>query len=160
MTREEAEREAIHGLLHRLERRWSLPIPDASVWHAYDPLPFCHFLDRVREAERLTTGRRFLDIGCGIGSKLALMSALGWETHGIDRHLPYVEAARELVPEAKVEHADAFDVGAFDADLVYMYRPAVSDELEDRLEQHVLERVVPGAVMFWPLRHDPEVWVA
>lgn len=55
--------------------------------------------------------------------------------------------------------ADIFDVDRFDADLVYMYRPARSDYLEERLEAHVLEHAEPGTVMFWPLRHDPEVWV-
>ena len=157
---DEDEREALLGLLTRLERRWVLPIPDGDVWHAYDPLPFWHFLDGIRQASAMTDCRVFLDLGCGIGSKLALMHHLGWAVHGVDHHRPYVQAARELVPEAAVEHADIRDLDRLDADLVYMYRPARSDQLETELEQHVLERVAPGTVMFWPLRHHPEVWAA
>lgn len=157
---EDREREALLGLLTRLERRWVLPIPDATVWHAYDPLPFWLFLDGVRVAERMTDGRRFLDLGCGIGSKLALMHALGWQAAGVDRHRPYVDAARDLVPEATVEHTDIRDLHDIDADVVYMYRPARSDELEDELERHVLRTARPGTVMFFPFRHNPEVWVA
>jgi SAM-dependent methyltransferase len=154
------ECEALHGLIHRLERRWNLlPIPDRRFHHAYDPLPFWHFLAGVQAAARLVRGRRFLDVGCGIGSKLALMHHLGWTAAGIDRHRPYIDAAAELVPEASLAHGDAFDIPHFDTDLVYMYRPMISDEQEDALETHILAHVDPGTVMFWPLRHDPEVWV-
>lgn len=154
------EQEAVLGVLVRLGTRWVLPTPDADVWHAYDPLPFWLFLDGIRAATHLATGRRFLDVGCGIGDKLALMHHLGWQVAGIDRHPPYVDAARELVPEADVSCGDAMDADSFDADLVYMYRPAVADALEERLEAHVLERIRPGTVCFFPTRRVPEVWVA
>lgn len=157
---EVGELEALHQTLHRLERRWVLPIPNADIWFAYDPLPLALFLPGIRVAAALTSGPRFLDIGCGIGTKLALMHVLGWQTAGIDRCEHYAAAARELVPEAEVRTVNAFDIDCFDADLVYMYRPAVSDELESKLEEHVLERVAPGTVCFFPLRHVPEVWVA
>ncbi len=160
MALTDVELEALLGLFQRLERRWVLPTPDATVWHAYDPLPFWQFLDGTRVAEQMTEGRRFLDLGCGIGSKLALMHALGWSVEGVDHHEPYVEAARELVPEATVEHGDIRDLSSIDTDLVYMYRPARSDELEVELEQHVLSIVPAGTVCFFPFRHRPEVWAA
>lgn len=153
------EREAIHGTLHRLEQRWNrLPIPDDPLWHAYDPLPFWDFLAGVQQASELTEGRTFLDVGCGIGTKLSMMHALGWAVAGVDHHLPYVEAARELVPEATVEHGSILEQAAFEADLVYMYRPARPLDLEIEVERYVLDRVRPGTVCFFPLRHDPEVW--
>ena len=157
---DESEREALHSAMHRLEQRW-LPrrVPRNDVWHAWDPLPFWEFLAGVREAAGLTAGRRFLDIGCGIGTKLAVMHALGWTVAGVEKRKRYVNAAAELVPEAVIVHADVLDVDRFDADLVYMYRPAVADELESRVEAHVLGRVTPGSVLFWPYRHDPQVWV-
>lgn len=152
--------EAVHQVMGRLERRWSLPIPDASVWHAYDPLPIALFLPGLRRAAELTDGRRFLDVGCGVGRNMALAHSLGWEVAGIDRVAHYVDAARELLPEAVVMCQDAFAVPRFAADVVYMYRPARADDLEDSMETHVLERVTPGTVCFFPTRRNPEVWVA
>ena len=146
--------------MHRLEQRWNvLPIPDADVWHAYDPLPPALFLPGLRQAAELTQGRRFLDVGCGIGRNMALAWSLGWQVAGIERHGPYAEAARELLPEADVYCEDAFDVDSFDADLVYMYRPARADAAEEWLEAHVLACLRPGTVCFFPTRRDPEVWV-
>ena len=149
----------MHSVMHRLEQRWNvLPIPDTDVWHAYDPLPPALFLPGLARAAELTEGRRFLDVGCGVGRNMALAYALGWQVAGIERHAPYVSAARELLPEATVYCDDARDVDSFDADLVYLYRPARADDLERRLEEHVLAHLGPGTACFFPL-HDPEVWV-
>ena len=137
------------------------------MWFGYDPLPVAIFLPGIAAAEAHTTGRRFLDVGCGIGTKMALMHALGWDVSGIDRHRTYLDAAAELVPEATLACADLFDAEAFDADLVYMYRPAVTEQLAERTERHVIERMPSGALLFLPTRTPPvpltqvaaEVWV-
>lgn len=148
----EVELEAIHQTFFRLETRWVGSLPDASVYFGYDALPIAEFLPSIQEAMRLTSGRRFIDIGCGIGTKLALMHCLGWQVAGLDRHLPYIETARELVPEADLIHADLREIDRFDADLVYMYRPGVSEELEAELERHVTERMQPANMLFLPDR--------
>jgi len=154
------EREALHSTFHRLEQRWNTtPIPDQTVSHAWDALPFWFFLDGLRQAAELTEGRRFMDVGCGIGTKLAIAHHLGWQVSGIEKHEPYARAARDLIPEASVQVVDAFDCETFDADVVYMYRPMRSDHDQERLETHVLAHSRPGTVMFWPVRHNPEVWV-
>lgn len=150
------EFQAIHETFHRLEQRWNLlPIPEVDGFHAYDPLPPAEFLPLVREAARLARGRRFLDLGCGIGRNLSIAYSLGWQVSGVDRHRPYVEAARELLPEAEIVEADIFDLDRFDADVVYMYRPAVGDDLEDDLEAHVIGRLAPGTVLLLPVRPWP-----
>lgn len=157
-----AELEAVHQLTWRLERGLLPPTPDAHVHHAYEPLPLAEFLPGFREADRLSwngVNRRFLDIGCGTGTKLVIAHYMGWLTSGIDRHEPYLEIARELIPEADLILSDAFDVEFFDANVVYMCRPMVSASDMDRLEAHVLDRVRPGTVCFFAQRRDPEVWV-
>jgi SAM-dependent methyltransferase len=148
----DGESEAIHSTLFRLETRWHSPSVEQSPYHAWDSLPFWLFLDAIRVAAAHAPGRRFLDIGCGIGTKLALMFHLGYEVAGIDRRQDYIGAAHELVPEATLTCVDAFDVERFDADIVYMYRPAKSDELEDALEAHVCSRLRHDTVLVLPTR--------
>lgn len=153
------EREALHGAIHRLEQRWQNAALDDPDWHIYDRLPFWEFVEGLRRADELASGRRFVDLGCGIGTNMAIAYHLGWQVYGVDKRAEYVEAARELLPEARIEQIDLTLIAELDADVVYMYRPARSDELEDELEEHVLSIVSTGTVCFWPLRRDPEVWV-
>lgn len=150
------ELQAIHETMHRLEQRWNLlPIPDLDGFHPYDPLPPAEFLPLLREASALTAGRRLLDLGCGIGRNLSIAFSLGWQVAGVDRHRPYVEAARELLPEAEIVEADIRALDRFDADVVYMYRPAVADEAEDALEAHVTAGLEAGTVLLLPTRPRP-----
>ncbi len=147
------EWEALYSLLHLLETRWQPnEQPDASVYHAYDPLPLEHFLKGVRIASENTEGRRFLDLGCGIGSKLAFMHYLGWKVAGVERYAGYVAQAEALIPEAEVKCCDILDIDVIAADLVYMYRPAKSDEDEEALEEHVAALMPPSSVLFLPVR--------
>lgn len=155
MNLDDATLEALHQTFHRLESRWVPPVPPVDHWFAYDPLPLALFLPGIASATAHQTGRRFLDVGCGIGTKLALMHALGWEVAGVDRHEPYLAAAAEMVPEADLRLADLFDLDGFDADLVYMYRPAVSDRLAEEAERHVIAGMSPGSLLFLPTRTPP-----
>lgn len=144
----EAVYEAVHQVFWRLEQRWSDGIPDATVRHAYQALPPAMFLPPLLAAAELTGGGVFMDVGCGVGRNLALAHCLGWETIGVDIHQPYLAAAAELVPEASLIEADAFDLDRFDADVVYLYRPMVSADDEHDLETHVIERMTPGSILY------------
>lgn len=97
--------------------------------------------------------RTFLDIGCGIGTKLAFMSVLGWRVWGIDRHQPYIDIARELVPEAMLECCDVRELTSLRADVIYMYHPAIAEELEQEVETHLATLMEPGTVIFAPHRN-------
>lgn len=152
MNLTQPEMETIHSAFFRLETRWHDPVIEPLPFHAWDALPFWEFLAGMRAATPHVTGRRFLDIGCGIGTKLSLMYHLGWQVSGIELHAKYCTAARELMPEASIVHANVMDVEEFDADLVYMYRPARSNEDEERIEQHVVGRLESGTVLFLPMR--------
>lgn len=141
------EWEAVNQTMWRLERRWHDGIPDATKHHAYEAFPPALFLPPLL-ALGSGHGRLFLDVGCGIGRNLCIAWVLGWRVAGIERHGPYVEAAAELIPEAEVTHGDAFDVDLFDADVVYLYRPMVTDDDEASLERHVIERMRPGSILY------------
>lgn len=147
--------EALYQTTFRLERAWLPPTPDASEFFAYDPLPWAIFLPLVEQASSLTEGRRFLDVGCGIGTKLVTMHYLGWTVAGIERYPPYAHAARILVPEAHIQTIDVFDVDEFDADVVYSYRLGVTETTQALVEEHIAAGMRPGSVLVLPVRPDP-----
>lgn len=151
--------EAIYQATRRLEQAWLPTIPSAHEFFAYEPLPWGQFIDLIEQASGLTEGRRFLDVGCGIGTKLIVMHYLGWEVAGVERHPPYAHAARLLVPEAEeVTPRDVFDIDRFDADVVYSYRLAVNDDRQAEVEAHLSAHMTPGSVLVLPNRH-PEIRV-
>lgn len=154
----DAEQEAIHGAIHRLEQRWTTVSTD-PLWHVYDRLPFWEFIAGMRQAAQLTDGRRFVDLGCGIGTNVAIAYHLGWQVSGVEKRPEYVAAASDLVPEGHFVESELLELEEVEADVIYMYRPARSDELEDALESHIADLLEPGTVCFWPYRHDPDVWL-
>lgn len=143
--------DVLDALLHRLETRWRPPDPDQEVYWAIGALPLPVFWPGLQSVAKLTAGRRFWDLGCGIGRYLALAYYAGWGPTGVERHQPYVEAARALCPEdVEVIHAEITEVDRFDADVVYMYRPAVADELERTIIRHVADHAEPGCLLWLP----------
>lgn len=51
----------------------------------------------LAEAARQVSGRRILDVGCGLGVFLERAQARGWDVHGIDTSASWVAQARERV---------------------------------------------------------------
>lgn len=73
--------------------------------------------DRLESFEKLTTGRRLLDIGCGPGFFLATAIKRGWDAHGIEPSALAAAHARTLgaqVTEGLFTDAVAAALGHFD----------------------------------------------
>jgi len=145
---------AIYETFSRLETRWLVNTrldldPD---FYDYNAWPMADFMASVEMVGQFVPQGRFLDVGCGIGTKLALMYSLGWEVSGLDWNQEYVFRARELLPERAdaIVVADLRDVESFDADVVYMYRPAKSDEQEEAVERHLIGHCAQGTLLILP----------
>jgi SAM-dependent methyltransferase len=68
---------------------------------------YAPFNDTVADALEPLDGRAVLDVGCGPGSLSGVITVRGGVAVGIDISAPMVEGARELVPTARFEVADA-----------------------------------------------------
>jgi trans-aconitate methyltransferase len=148
---------ALGEVIDRLERAWY----PAEAWqslelHPYTPWPISDFIPALCAAMLATSGRRYLEIGCGIGTKLVIAEAFGLETHGIDVREQYVAAARHLCPEARIEIADArgYDLRPFD--VVYSYRPFIHENQQAEFDETLVGRMKRGSVLITPDRHMPE----
>lgn len=148
------ERAAIQEAIDRLERAW-LPaeLPYHEEFHSYEPTPVVDFLEDMEVVGRCAPGRRFLEVGCGIGTKMIIATKLGYEVHGIEVREQYAAVAKHLCPEAKVEIADARAYDDYRSyDVVFSYRPLRSDAGMAAFDQWLTDRMRPDAVLFAPYR--------
>jgi 2-polyprenyl-3-methyl-5-hydroxy-6-metoxy-1,4-benzoquinol methylase len=125
------------------------------------------FLAGMTIVSNAGSGRRFLDVGSGIGTKLALASSLEFDVHGIECYSPYIEVSKRLFPDLPVTHCTAEVFDRYDRfDVVYCYRPCVKPEDQNALNRHISERMRSGALLFnvggpsplWLEHVDGEVW--
>lgn len=148
---------AVDQTVQRLEGLLAPRFPDEQRFDLVSlPLPeFCQAVDELGPAG----GRRFLDVGCGIGTKLAVAYFLGWgDLTGIELRADYAATASFVCPEAEVIVADAMEWDGFDAfDVVYMYRPFVDDADQAALEARIVAQARPGTTLVWPQRGGTRV---
>lgn len=167
----------------RLDREW-MSRPDGrdnAQCTPWMPFPLFDFIALVAEALPETTGSAFLEVGCGIGTRMLVAHELyGLDCHGIDRVPEYVAQVSKRLPGAPggpavtAEVADALSwEGYGDYDLVWFNRPFNDAALQRQLEARVWEAMRPGAVViaanllspppggWWPVLDDPEVrrWI-
>jgi methyltransferase family protein len=134
--------------LDRVDDQWlnsRAGLPDYGV--AYQPYPERHFLPLLFAAIRYATGPKFLDVGCGPGTKMRLAEAFGFDAYGIDYAQAHVEAANRGRAEPHAWQADARSWDRYrDFDLLLLNRPMEGPEQED-LELHVMTGMRPGGVL-------------
>lgn len=128
----------------RLEAGWFTPHGDDEGFDLHS-LPMGEFL---RGMAACGEPGSFIDLGCGVGTKLAVTHHLGWRVTGVERHPDYAAAARRLVPEAEIVTGDALDVDLSGYDVVYSYRLMVDLEAQHELNAAIVRRMRPGALYF------------
>ncbi len=146
---------ALATAIDRLEAAW-LPAELSAhpEFHDYQSTPVDTFMQGLAVCREHAPGGRWLEVGCGIGTKLILAHEMGFRVHGLDNRAQYIAAAKFLCPEATLEVADAryYDrYGAFD--VVFCYRPLIKEEATVALERWIVSRMAAGALLYLPYRN-------
>jgi SAM-dependent methyltransferase len=122
-----------------------------NPWMPYQP---ADFIGIIWECLPELTGKHFLDIGCGPGTKMQIAQDLfGFEVHGIEVDPAMAEEARKRFSGAgTVVTGDALDLQPayhpLDVfDLIWLYRPFRDPAAEYKLEQQIIEAMKPGAIL-------------
>lgn len=125
------------------------------------PFPLFDFIALVAEALPEAKGGAFLEVGCGIGTRMLIAHELyGLDCHGIDRVPEYVAQAQAMLPEG----AGGVTAGIADAlgwngygkyDIVWFNRVFSDPALQRKLEYQVWGDMRPGAVVIWANLENP-----
>lgn len=136
---------ALDQTIMRLEAGWFTAHGDDTGFDLH-PLPMAEFLAGMAACGEPGS---FLDLGCGVGTKLLVAHMLGWQVTGVERHPDYAEAAMRLVPEAYVVVADVREQADLTGyDVVFSYRLMVDVEAQHELNRLIVSRMRPGALFF------------
>ncbi len=126
------------------------------------PLHPQYFIQLMRTADKLVPTCKnkedrhkpisFLDVGCGIGTKVVLAegSLRYARCYGLEFDPAYVAVAKTLIPYRPdaIIQADALKYDGYGIfDIIYMYRPLCNRELQEKLEVWVCNQAKPGAVI-------------
>lgn len=140
----------------------ALAVPGAES-HADIALPGAYFFELMEAAQRILLAQghdgpmRFLDMGCGGGSKVVAALGAFEEARGADSNPAYVAAARAFLTQLGhdpdlIEEADALRYDKYgEFDVIYFYRPLKAPELAAQMEARVIDQARPGAVIVAPL---------
>ena len=160
-----------------MDSQWLGRVPNRGEMNTYlgwMPFSWPDFVALVAEALPEVTGDRFLDIGCGVGSKMLLAEEIfGLNVRGVERVPEYVKEARQrglIVTEADALGWDGYG----EYDLVFFNRPFYDQDLQGQLEAQVWADMKPGAVAigvnlispppqsWYPVLNDGEVrrWIS
>ena len=101
---------------------------------------------------------KFLDIGCGVGTKILGASWFFRFVAGIELDPGYAAAGRKLLNRAGLSGAELFEQDALEFDdyhsynIIYLFRPISDDELLFRLEKQIVESVAPRTIIAAPYK--------
>jgi SAM-dependent methyltransferase len=119
-----------------------------KVGHRQDVEPYLVYRRALDRLERLTPGRRLLDVGCSYGAFLEVARERGWEVSGVELSRKGSEYAREHrgleIFVGTLEQA-RFPDGAFDAVSLWDVVEHLDQPLELLRETHRILR--PGGVL-------------
>ena len=119
-----------------------------SDCYGYVPLPNKEWRPSFEAARSfLATGARFLDLGCGVGTKVLRAQRSGLDAWGLELRPRYVRIAHKL--GAQVIEGDARKVIDVieDFDCVYLFHLLVDVEAEKALEQRTMTLMRPGSLL-------------
>lgn len=149
--------------VHNIECSHLSKPDDVGDNHKWIPFPCNNFVDLVIDAYFATDqdrNKKFLDIGCGIGTKVMLADAI-FVASGFDIEEEYLDVARKIGCK-DVFHADALEFEGYgDYDILYFYAPFKDGMLQRRFEDRLYEQMRPGQVLApmhtitrWHEEHD------
>lgn len=114
--------------------------------------------DPSRDVELVSKSLKFIDVGCGIGSKVFLAAVCGYQATGIEITKKYVDIARRLFTptpsqwnyamyRGEIIRGNALTHDYSPYDVIYFYWPLQDIKLQIALEKQIIKTAKPGAII-------------
>lgn len=143
--------------------RYVDPMPSATelaaFYSSYETTP--HYLGktarkltrakrRLRRYRRMAPGRRFLDLGCSIGTAVEAASRLGFEAFGSDIDPESIRLAEEMFPRGHYHTGPVSELPAEWGKFDFVYCAEVIEHLNDphSFLAAMSARMTPGALLY------------
>jgi SAM-dependent methyltransferase len=131
-----------------------------ELYNPWMPFQIGEFLSIMSEVVPEMQGPRFLDVGCGPGTKPELArEVFGLDVTGIEVDIRMAQAASTQFPVLNMDALDFGDYGSFDA--LWLFRPFRDPDLELALEEKVMSQMRSGAILAggsWEMEKRPP-WI-
>ena len=103
-------------------------------------------LNVIKDKEKDFTGKRFLDIGSGIGNMCGVANNMGLKAEGIELNPVLHDIAKAVYSEIQFHNIDIRDFNNYsDYDIIFYYCPFVTIELQKELKQKIEDQAKIGA---------------
>ena len=135
--------------------------------HPYRLADFLTLLFQAQRALELIHGAegakaaKFLDVGCGVGTKVYLAGVIHWGAHGIENDATVAEFASQFVadiPSCRIMATEALTFADYgDYDVIFFYRPLRDEWLQEQLEATIYAQAREGCVLLpmYPICEPP-----
>ena len=147
-------------------RNGSVSRKDGSI--KYVPYNYEDFDKELQLAVSYADGKKFLDVGCGIGDKLLIAREMfGLDVIGIEIDKEYIKLAHKILDNVIIQE-DVLNYSGYGLyDIVYMYKPFADKEKQTKLERLIESQMREGAILIAPVRIaesklkqlDNNIWV-
>ena len=119
------------------------PLPTVEELNAYykrnQSVPYLSKADakiartmkRIKRYMKLAPGKKFLDVGCNLGTGVKAADKLGLDAHGVDIDEESLEFAATFVPTARFHAGDISDMPAEWGNFDYVYSSEMIEHLPD-----------------------------
>jgi len=90
------------------------------------------FITKIRSILRMCgRGARFLDVGCGLGNKVWIAQAIGFDAYGLEINQKYAKIAAQCVGTNRILLQDGITFPHYGHyDVIYFYNPMPAHDLE------------------------------
>lgn len=100
----------------------------------------------IKEREVNFKGKKFLDVGSGIGCLCGVAAFLGLNAEGIELNPILYEVSKQIFPEVQFHNIDARDFNNYkDYDIIFYWLPFNNPELQQILRKKIEDDILIGS---------------
>jgi hypothetical protein len=134
--------------LEKLEKQYISSIPYDEIKYNYIPYEikvFLNILSDIYETTKDMKNPKFIDIGCGIGTKVLIASNL-FDAYGIDCNQNLIDISK-IIGCKNTSCCDIFDYDFSQFDILFYYRPFYDDKIYETFENKIYTETKVGSII-------------